>query len=549
MRMWRYILRNKKYFIGTLCTSLFAGVVPLFLAYVIQLISDVAFNNHFEKAGTCLFASVLFLVYTLMTTSINSIMKSTYRKKLKTDLGEDLYSSLMNQSYSTFKKEKIGNQLSLFTNDIKMVDEYYFYPILSMIVDIIVSVIILIYILRIHIFVGLMMVVIAVATLLVPKMMEKRLKKYSNQLSSYSGIYNSKLKEIFQNFDIILDLGVLKQFVDKGKEWIENMEYKQRNVNMAISLTGNWANCIAATFQLIFMLVIGLMILYGHLDMIYMMPIMMPIVNVSNNFISNLNDISSNLAGFKSVSDVNSKLLNIIDSHGQANKFVSNYDGNIYLEHVSFGYTESKMIIDDLSFKFEKGKKYAIVGPSGSGKSTILKLILGYYPVQKGNVSVLDSKNVSMIHQESHIFDDTIRNNLNMELVQTDETLLKCMEFVDLPEFKLDQNICEDGSNLSGGQVQRIGIARTIAHLKEVLLCDEITASLDAQTAIEIENRILDLKEETVLYVTHKYFDETLKKFDCILVFKQGRIVEQGSFEELMKNKEYFYSLKNKGRI
>lgn len=88
-----------------------------------------------------------------------------------------------------------------------------------------------------------------------------------------------------------------------------------------------------------------------------------------------------------------------------------------------------------------------------------------------------------------------------------------------------------------------------MAHLKEVLLCDEITASLDAQTAIEIENRILDLKEETVLYVTHKYFDETLKKFDCILVFKQGRVVEQGSFEELMKNKGDFFSLKNKGRI
>ena len=91
-------------------------------------------------------------------------------------------------------------------------------------------------------------------------------------------------------------------------------------------------------------------------------------------------------------------------------------------------------------------------------------MILGYYPVQKGNVSVLDSKNVSMIHQESHIFDDTIRNNLNMELVQTDETLLKCMEFVDLQEFKLDQNICEDGSNLSGGQVQRIGL-RVKSHI------------------------------------------------------------------------------------
>lgn len=541
--MYRYILRNKKYFIGTLCTSLFAGVVPLFLAYVIQLISDVAFNNHFEKAGICLAASILFLVYTLITTSINSIMKSTYRKKLKTDLGIDLYSSLMNQSYSTFKKEKIGNQLSLFTNDIKMVDEYYFYPILSMIVDIIVSSIILTYILRIHVFAGFMMVVIASATLLVPKMMEKRLKKYSNQLSSYSGIYQSKLKEIFQNFDIILDLGVLKQFIDKGKEWIENMECKQRNVNVAISLTGNWANCIAATFQLILMLVIGLMILYGHLNMIYLMPI----INVSNNFIANLNDISSNLAGLKSVSDVNSKLLNIIDSREHTNKLQSSYDGNIYLENVSFGYTDNKMILDDFSFQFEKGKKYAIVGSSGSGKSTILKLILGYYPIQRGKVSVLDSENVSMIHQESHIFDDTIRNNLNLGLVQTDETLLKCLDFVNLSEFELDQNIGEDGSNLSGGQVQRIGIARTIAHLKEVLLCDEITSSLDAQTAIEIENRILDLKDETVLYVTHKLFDETLKKFDCILVFDQGHIVEQGSFEELMKRKGHFYDLKNKG--
>ena len=80
-----------------------------------------------------------------------------------------------------------------------------------------------------------------------------------------------------------------------------------------------------------------------------------------------------------------------------------------------------------------------------------------------------------------------------------------------------------------------------------MLLCDEITSSLDANTAIEIENRILDLKDETVLYVTHKFFDETLKKFDCILVFDQGHIVEQGSFEELMKRKGYFYDLKNKG--
>ena len=537
--MQRYIIKHKKEFIGTICTSIASGLVPLYLAYVISIISDVAFNAHYEKISYCIFSCVLFLVYSFASTSINSIMKSKYRKVLKQDLAQDVYTSLMSRSYVGFKKEKVGNYVSLFTNDIKMVDEYYFFPLLSMIVDSIVAFLVLIYVMQISMVCALMMVLIATITLFIPKIMEKQLKKASNQLSTFAGEYNSKLKEIFQNFDVIFDFERMSYFLGFGKKLISNMEKKQCDVNTTVSLTGNWSNCIAATCQLIFMLAIGLLILYGKMDKIYIMSI----VNISNNFISNICDISNDLAGFKSVKDVGEKLLNIVNEPKYRMKNLNNKE-NISFQEVVFGYKDDR-VLNHFSFDFEKGKKYAIVGESGSGKSTILKLILGYYSIQKGKLNTSDLKSLSVIHQESHIFNDTLRNNLTLGMDISDEKLKKCLDFVGLSSLSLDEEINEEGNNFSGGQLQRICIARTLAHLKPILLCDEITASLDNQTAIEIEKQILKLEKETVLYVTHKLFDETLKSFDCILVMKHGQLVECGCYEELMKKKERFYALKN----
>lgn len=537
--MHKYIIKHKKEFICTICTSIASGLVPLYLAYVISIISDVAFNAHYEKIQYCVFSCILFLLYSFVSTSINSIMKAKYRKVLKQDLSQDVYTSLMKMDYINFKKGKVGDYLSLFTNDIKMVDEYYFFPLLSMIVDSIVSILVLIYVMRISMMCALMMVLIASATLFVPKIMENRLKRASNQLSTYAGEYNSKLKEIFQNYEVLHDFGVVSHFIAYGKSIISNMEKKQQDVNTTVSLTGNWSNCIAATFQLIFMLVIGLLILYGKMDKIYIMSI----VNISNNFISNICDISNDLAGFKSVKDINQKLLNrICESKHKSQSF--DYVGNISFQDVMFGY-ENEMVLNHFSFEFEKEKKYAIVGESGSGKSTILKLILGYYSIQSGELNSYDLNSLSVIHQESHIFNDTLRNNLTLGMDIKDSTLLDCLRIVGLQDIGLDEEIHEEGSNFSGGQLQRICIARTLTHLKPILLCDEITSSLDNQMAIQIEKQILKLKDETVLYVTHKLFDETLKNFDCILVMKKGQLVECGCYEELMKKRGAFYALKN----
>ena len=383
-----------------------------------------------------------------------------------------------------------------------------------------------------------MMILIALITLMIPKFRAKRMSKLSNQLSSYAETYNSKLKEIFQSFDVIHDYGVLPSFLKKGKQVISTMEKRQGDVNASISLTGNWSNSVAATGQLVYMVVIGVMILYGYIDKIYLMPV----INISNDFISAICEISSALSGFKSVEGVSQKLLAIIDVKSEEREVQSNCENGILFKNVDFGYND-ELLLKNFSFHFEKGKKYVIVGDSGSGKSTLLKIILNYYPISAGSVNQLDYHHVSVIHQESHIFNDNLRNNLSLGMEIEESKLKKCLEFVGLDDFDLDQIVSEDGGNISGGQLQRISIARAMAHLKEVLLCDEITSSLDNTIARKIEHNILDIENETVLYVTHKLYEDTLSRFDQILMMRNGTILECGTFDELMDKKQAFYHL------
>lgn len=536
--MNRYIKKHTGLFVAAVSINIITGLVPVYLAYVIQVISDVAFNGHFERLAEALVLCLLFLVYSFVSTSLNSIMKAKYRRVLKANVSNDLYSSLMCQSYSGFQTKSTGSKLALFTNDIKMVDESYFFPLLTMIGQIIVAIVILIYVVHINIYVCLMMILIALITLMIPKFRAKRMSKLSNQLSSYAETYNSKLKEIFQSFDVIHDYGVLPSFLKKGKQVISTMEKRQGDVNASISLTGNWSNSVAATGQLVYMVVIGVMILYGYIDKIYLMPV----INISNDFISAICEISSALSGFKSVEGVSQKLLAIIDEKSEEREVQSNCENGILFKNVDFGYND-ELLLKNFSFHFEKGKKYVIVGDSGSGKSTLLKIILNYYPISAGSVNQLDYHHVSVIHQESHIFNDTLRNNLSLGMEIEESKLKKCLEFVGLDDFGLDQIVSEDGGNISGGQLQRISIARAMAHLKEVLLCDEITSSLDNTIARKIEHNILDTENETVLYVTHKLYEDTLSRFDQILMMRNGTILECGTFDELMDKKQAFYHL------
>ena len=245
----------------------------------------------------------------------------------------------------------------------------------------------------------------------------------------------------------------------------------------------------------------------------------------------------------------------------QTGKTKEYFDDVISFSNIDFSYpnTEEK-IFNHLSLKIQKGEKIAIVGMSGSGKSTLLNLLLRFYDVTSGHISI-DNQDIQAISAESlynlmtivqqdvYIFDDTLRANITLNQSFTDEEIKQAVQQSGLESYVLEnesglQTLCgENGSNLSGGQKQRLSIARALIRKTPILLLDEATSSLDNQVTTEIENSILDIQDLTALVVTHKLNENILKKYDRILFMKGGVIVEDGSFGDLMDRRGEFYKL------
>lgn len=232
----------------------------------------------------------------------------------------------------------------------------------------------------------------------------------------------------------------------------------------------------------------------------------------------------------------------------------------ITLENLSFGYGAEKTILQNIDFSFEAGKSYAIVGASGSGKSTLLNLLMASHPDYTGDIRYDDTElrrisseslyeMVSIVQQNVFIFNATIRENITMFTDFPKEEVDRAIEMSGLSELIAERGedyLCgENGSGLSGGERQRISIARSLLKKSQILLVDEATAALDIRTAYQVSNAILNLHELTRIVVTHSLEENLLKRYDCVLTLKNGRVAEYGSFDELMAKKEYFYSLFN----
>ena len=230
----------------------------------------------------------------------------------------------------------------------------------------------------------------------------------------------------------------------------------------------------------------------------------------------------------------------------------------IAVQNLSFGYEEEKPVLQNVTFTFDAGKSYAIVGASGSGKSTLLNLLMASHSDYAGSICYdnielqqisSDSlyEMVSVVQQNVFIFNASIRDNITMFSDFPREEVDRAIELSGLSKLIAERGedyLCgENGSGLSGGEKQRISIARSLLKKSQVLLVDEATAALDAQTAFQVSNAILDLNDLTRIVVTHALDENLLKRYDCVLTLKNGSITESGSFDELMTKKGYFYSL------
>lgn len=237
--------------------------------------------------------------------------------------------------------------------------------------------------------------------------------------------------------------------------------------------------------------------------------------------------------------------------------------GKIEVSNLAFGYQEQKSILHDLSLSIHPGEKIALVGESGSGKSTLVKILMGLLKYEKGSIKLDEMElreiclnelygQTAYLSQDSPVFDGTVRENLVFDREVSDEKLYEALERVQLLslvksfEEGLEHIVGERGTVLSGGEKQRLALARLLLQETKLVVLDEATSAMDNLTEEMVMTEILEaLKDSTVIAIAHRL--NSLSGFDRIVVFRKGKIVGLGKFEELLQENTYFRELYEKG--
>ena len=288
-------------------------------------------------------------------------------------------------------------------------------------------------------------------------------------------------------------------------------------------------------------------------------------VNYSRQFSRPINEISmqintifSALAGAERVFDIMDREPEPEDSKDAVS--LPNMEGNVTLEHVTFGYNPNKVILKDISLYAKPGQKIAFVGSTGAGKTTITNLINRFYDIDSGSITIdgVDirkikrddlRRNIAMVLQDTHLFTGTVRENIRYgRLDATDDEVIKAAKtasahsFIMRLEHGYDTMLEGDGANLSQGQRQLLNIARAAISKAPILILDEATSSVDTRTERHIEHGMDRLMENrTTFVIAHRL--STVRNANAIMVLENGEIIERGDHDDLLKMKGRYYNL------
>ena len=554
--MKKYILKQKYTLFLAVFLTLFCSFLNILIVYIIQNLVDSITKTEISTFQWMLFLLLLVLITNFIIGYVSIFVEAKISKKIHLDLKQDLFQSVLCQKYEDFRLTSTGSKISVFENDINFLEEYYFNNIFVLMRNTIVLTVSLIYLFLLNIVVGIILLISAFLVLLIPLLLGKNIDVISEKYSRKKGEFISGLKDFFEGMDVIHDYQIEKQTYKNYSDILNNLENQLFILKKKIGLYnqtmvfGNYI-IIAVSFIAGGYLVINKVISIGE---------MIAITQVMNIIMQPVGEVVSALIEMTGSKSVKKKLENMIEiKERDSNKDLltsSIVFSEIECNNISFSRDNSDFSLKNISLKIAANKKYILIGPSGCGKTTLLKLIANTLEPTTGSLYINDknyqcaeediSNVISFVHQDTFIFNDSIENNVKLYQNYSDEAFYEAVSIAGLSEClnnRVDLKCTEGGNGLSGGEKQRIAIARAILRNSPVLLLDEITSSLDKMTAKKIVRNLFEMEEKTIVFVTHKLEKEFFKMADCILCIDQGTIIEKGTWHDLIQEKGYFYKL------
>lgn len=543
-----------------LSVGVYACVTGIYQIYA--MVTRVAEKGSYKEAFQVLLMSSVILISLLILMILSGLIKRFTLADIMQQLRSDLFQKTYDMKLHSYAEHDTAYYTSMLVNDIEMLESSYFDQIFELVGDCIQLFVMLFSITLIGWQYTLIVLLFALVSMIQPFMFKKKLEKDGVKVSEELEKCTLATKEYINSFEQIKSYKVEKIFANKYANSIDNLE----SSNNKLWTTKMW-NSLFILIS-VYALKAGSQLFFAYSSIIGIIPVatVTLLFGLANNVGNPIVAILGYIEPIQSTKGVRKKILTFLrdttvdekNDGKQLNREVE----NIKLQEITFGYNSSKNVLDGLSVVFEKGKKYALVGESGSGKSTILKLLMGYYPNYKGKIMYDGEElseislasirnNVSYITQSAYLFQDSIKNNITLNTTDcSEEEIHQIIQKVKLDELisqlpnGIDENIVACSNNFSGGEKQRIAIARAMVRKAKVVLIDEGASALDNMTALSVEQELLSVPDKTVISVVHR-FNDSIRMYDSICFLENGMITEQGSYDELMKLKGKFYQMSN----
>lgn len=546
---------NKLNYAFLVFESLFETSIMILISLMIEKIMAIATSNNINDLYKQVNVFLIALVSSIIIYILTLYIKPKFRNRAILQYKNNIYKHILNKSIDDFNNHETSTYVSALTNDVNYIEENYIFSSFSLITNItlfITTVVIMIIYSPILTIIG---VVFSLVPLVIGLIVGAKLSVHEKKISDDNASFMHFIKDNLIGFSTIKVFKAeskIKELFDKKNNELENT--KKAKVRTIVLM-----EFLQSVSQVVVQFGVFFVGAYLCIKTKSIKPsVIILFVQLMNYIMSPLVSIPDILSKRNACNPLFEKIANILDTKTDVNtKEQIEFNDNIKVKDLEFAY-DDKQILNKVNYTFKKNKSYAIVGTSGSGKTTLLNLLIGrnlnyngeiYYDNKELKNISIDSlfEITSFVEQNVFVFDDSIINNITMYSKVDEEVLNEVIKKSGLEQLineKGKEYKCgENGSNLSGGEKQRISIARALIKKSQILLMDEATSALDNETSKAIIDNVLNFNDTTRIMITHKLEESTLKKFDEIIVLKNGQIVENGDFDTLINNNYIFKSL------
>ena len=499
------------------------------------------------------------IIYEIGSYYSNYFMTNAVQATIR-DLRDELSHKINRIPVSYFDKHQFGDLLGRFTSDVEAVSNALQQSFLQVINAVFTLFLVIVMVLVLNLQLGIIVVVSIPITYLSARFIVKKSQPYFKQQADVLGAMNGFVQENLTGFNI-LKLYIREESSQEDfRQITQNLQKVGFKASFISGLMMPVLNVISDLTYLLLALLGGLQVIAGRLTVGNMQAFVQYVWQI-NQPIQNLTQLAGQLQSAKSSLD---RIFQVLDEADEVNdkteKLEQDLTGQVSFKDVDFQYVADKPLIRNFNLEVKPGEMVAIVGPTGAGKTTLINLLMRFYDVSKGAITVdrHDIRHLSrqdyrkqfgMVLQDAWLYEGTIKENLRFGNLQaTDEEIVEAAKAANVDHFirtlpgGYNMEMNQESSNISLGQKQLLTIARALLANPKILILDEATSSVDTRLELLIQKAMKTLMQaRTSFVIAHRL--STIQEADKILVLKDGQIIEQGNHESLLADKGFYYDL------